>query len=139
MLIAEGLSHKPGFINYPFRDDMVGDAIENCVRYAHNFDSDKYSNPFAYFTQICYYAFIRRIGKEKKQLYVKMKAIEAQDRKGTFAQWAKSQGIEGPTPYAGYMNLTARDIGNFEPKKKRKKKSSTDLEDFAADEENEKE
>ena len=74
--IAEHLSHRPNFINYPFREDMIGDGVENCLLYAHNFDPDKSSNPFSDFTQIIYYAFLRRIAKEKKQLYVKYKATE---------------------------------------------------------------
>jgi hypothetical protein len=76
MKIAEGLSHKPNFINYPHREDMIGDGIENCLMYFENFDPEKSNNPFAYFTQIIYYAFLRRIQKEKKQLYVKYKATE---------------------------------------------------------------
>ena len=67
MKIAENLSHKPNFLSYTFRDDMVADAIENCVMYVGNFDPAKSSNPFAYFTQITYYAFLRRIQKEKKK------------------------------------------------------------------------
>ena len=73
--IAERLSHRPNFINYAFREEMVSDGIENCVMYASNFDHEKSSNPFAYFTQITYYAFLRRIEKEKKQLYIKYKTI----------------------------------------------------------------
>ena len=69
--IAERLSHRPNFINYAFREEMVSDGIENCVMYASNFNPEKSSNPFAYFTQITYYAFLRRIEKEKKQLYIK--------------------------------------------------------------------
>jgi hypothetical protein len=76
MKIAEGLSHKPNFINYPHKDEMIGDGIENCLMYFENFDPAKSKNPFAYFTQIIYYAFLRRIQKEKKQLYVKYKATE---------------------------------------------------------------
>jgi len=71
MKIAEGLSHKPNFINYTYRDEMVSDGIENCLMYFENFDPSKSNNPFAYFTQIIYFAFLRRIQKEKKQLYVK--------------------------------------------------------------------
>ena len=74
--IANRLSTKPNFINYTFREEMVSDGIENCVMYASNFNPEKSSNPFAYFTQIIYYAFLRRIQKEKKQLYIKHKAIE---------------------------------------------------------------
>tara|TARA_B100000131_G_scaffold315428_2_gene353813 strand:- start:372 stop:917 length:546 start_codon:yes stop_codon:yes gene_type:complete len=74
--IANRLSTKPNFINYTFREEMVSDGIENCINYIGNFDPDKSKNPFAYFTQIIYYAFLRRIQKEKKQLYIKHKAIE---------------------------------------------------------------
>ena len=76
MKIAEGLSHKPNFINYTYRDEMIADGIENCLMYFDNFNPEKSNNPFAYFTQIIYYAFLRRIQKEKKQLYVKYKATE---------------------------------------------------------------
>ena len=66
--IATHLSYRPNFINYTYREEMIGDGIENCIRYAKNFNPEKSRNPFAYFTQIIYYAFIRRIQKEKKQL-----------------------------------------------------------------------
>ena len=55
---------------------MISDGIENCVQYIHNFDPEKSRNPFAYFTQIIHYAFLRRIQKEKKQLDIKNKIIE---------------------------------------------------------------
>jgi len=74
--IAEHLSRKPNFFSYSFRDEMISDGIENCLMYFANFDETKSKNPFAYFTQIIYYAFLRRIQKEKKQLYVKYKATE---------------------------------------------------------------
>jgi len=74
--IAERLSHRPNFINYAFREEMVSDGIENCVMYAGNFNPEKSTNPFAYFTQIIYFAFLRRIEKEKKQLYIKYKTME---------------------------------------------------------------
>lgn len=76
LLIANRLSTKPNFINYPFREEMVSDGIENCICYIDNFDPFKSTNPFAYFTQIIYFAFLRRIQKEKKQLYVKHKLLE---------------------------------------------------------------
>lgn len=71
--IANHLSLKPNFRNYAFREEMIGDGIENCIQYMNNFNPEKSNNPFAYFTQIIYYAFLRRIAKEKKQLYTKMK------------------------------------------------------------------
>ena len=73
--IATHLSYKPNFVNYMFRDDMISDGIENCVQYIHNFDPEKSRNPFAYFTQIIHYAFLRRIQKEKKQTELKQKLI----------------------------------------------------------------
>ena len=73
--IANHLSFRPNFINYTFRDDMISDGIENCLQYMDNFNPDKSKNPFAYFTQIIYYAFIRRIQKEKKQIQIKSKLI----------------------------------------------------------------
>ena len=74
--IATHLSYKPNFVNYPFREDMICDGIENCLQYIDNFDPEKSSNPFAYFTQIIYYAFLRRIQKEKKQLEIKQKILD---------------------------------------------------------------
>ena len=74
--IATHLSYKPNFVNYMFREDMICDGIENCLQYIDNFDPEKSTNPFAYFTQIIYYAFLRRIQKEKKQLEIKSKILE---------------------------------------------------------------
>jgi len=73
--IANHLSYRPNFINYTFRDDMISDGIENCLQYLDNFDPKTSNNPFAYFTQIIYYAFVRRIQKEKKQITIKQRMI----------------------------------------------------------------
>jgi hypothetical protein len=78
--IAEGLSHKVNFIRYTYRDEMVMDAVENCLKAIHNYDIEAATrsgnpNAFAYFTQICWYAFLRRIAKEKKQQDIKIKFI----------------------------------------------------------------
>ena len=73
--IANHLSYRPNFINYTFRDDMISDGIENCLQYLDNFNPSKSNNPFAYFTQIIYYAFVRRIQKEKKQITIKHRLI----------------------------------------------------------------
>jgi len=78
--IAEGLSHSGNFINYTYREDMVMDAVENCIKYINNFDIDKPTrtgkpNAFSYFTQISWFAFLRRIAKEKKQTEIKQKII----------------------------------------------------------------
>jgi hypothetical protein len=74
--IANHLSYRPNFINYMYKDDMICDGIENCIQYIDNFDPEKSKNPFAYFTQIVYFAFLRRIHKEKRQLDIKDKIIE---------------------------------------------------------------
>jgi len=74
--IATHLSYKPNFVAYTYREDMISDGVENCLVYFHNFDPEKSSNPFGYFTQIIYYAFIRRIQKERKHQYIKYKCLE---------------------------------------------------------------
>ena len=76
LLIAKRLSLKPNFVNYSYREEMISDGIENCISYFDNFDPAKSTNPFAYFTQIIYFAFLRRIQREKKQLYIKHKSYE---------------------------------------------------------------
>jgi DNA-directed RNA polymerase specialized sigma subunit len=74
--IATHLARKPNFANYTFKDDMISDGVENCLLYIDNFDPEKSKNPFAYFTQIIYYAFLRRIQKEKKHMYIKYKSMQ---------------------------------------------------------------
>lgn len=76
LLIAQNIATKPNFSKYPYLDEMKSDGVENCVHYFDNYNHEKYSNPFAYFTQIIYYAFLRRIHKEKWQLYIKYKIME---------------------------------------------------------------
>lgn len=76
MQIATRLSTKPNFIRYPFRDDMIADGLENAVRCVGNFDPDKSNNPFAYFTQVIYFAFLRRIEAEQRFQYTTHRAIE---------------------------------------------------------------
>ncbi len=83
--IATHLSYRPNFVNYMFKDDMICDGIENCLQYIDNFDPEKSTNPFAYFTQIIYFAFLRRIQKEKKQLEVKNKLLERSGYDEVFA------------------------------------------------------
>ncbi len=82
--ISNHLAYKPNFVNYMFKDDMICDGIENCIQYIDNFDTNR-TNPFAYFTQIVYYAFLRRISKEKRQLEIKSKIIEKSGFSEVFA------------------------------------------------------
>jgi hypothetical protein len=132
MKIAENLSHKPNFLSYTFRDEMVGDAIENCVMYVDNFDPTKSSNPFAYFTQIVYYAFLRRIQKEKKQLYVKYKSTETA---GVLDEFELNENDDGTfRQFELYENISEF-IENYENARKKKKvKKASGLEKFVDEE-----
>lgn len=78
MMIAQRLATRPNFSGYMYKEEMISDGIENCLQYIRNFNPDKSQNPFAYFTQIIWYAFLRRISKEKKQMYIKFKASQRQ-------------------------------------------------------------
>lgn len=131
MMIAENLSHKPNFNSYTFREEMVGDAIENCIMYFDNFDPTKSSNPFAYFTQITYYAFLRRIHKEKKQLYVKYKATE---QMGILDEFEQLELEDGTTKQFELYDNISEFIGNYEETKRKKKQvKKTKLELFMDD------
>jgi len=125
--IAEHLSHKPNFINYAYREEMVGDGIENCLMYAHNFDPEKSKNPFSYFTQIIYYAFLRRIEKEKKQAYVKYKSFEMNLTDDTLRKYFKDNYFDRSSNESmqDKFNLTNNDIEKFTPKPKKKRKKKT--------------
>jgi hypothetical protein len=99
--IANHLSFKPNFVNYMFKEDMISDGIENCVQYIHNFNPEKSQNPFAYFTQIIHYAFIRRITKEKKQLEIKNKILE---RSGFSEVFGDDNTVDGAN-YSDYNSI----------------------------------
>lgn len=128
--IATHLSYRPNFIGYSYREEMISDGIENCLMYANNFDPAKSSNPFSYFTQIIYYAFLRRIQKEKKQQYIKWRCFQAANHRSSFESWVKQQGLvdrDSTNAVADYLKLTATDIANFDAKvkpKRRKKKTT---------------
>ncbi|NDG31221.1 sigma factor for late transcription [bacterium] len=135
--IASHLARKPNFANYTFKDDMISDGVENCLLYIDNFDPDKSSNPFAYFTQIIYFAFLRRIQKEKKQLYVKYKTMENEVINSLIEN-------NGEDLVAGHLNGILHDsyseefirdfINTFEDNKRRKiRKRKTKLEEFMED------
>ena len=129
MLIAENLSHKPNFLSYSFRDEMIADGIENCIMYFDNFDPKKSKNPFAYFTQIIYFAFIRRIHKEKKQLYVKYKSTEQIGILNEYEQFELEEAGSNYKQFEMYDNISEF-IQNYEAaklKKKRKSKKSLEL------------
>jgi len=133
--IAERLSHRPNFINYAFREEMVSDGIENSVMYASNFNPEKSTNPFAYFTQIIYFAFLRRIEKEKKQLYIKYKTMEEHSSLEDHVDMGEMSSEDSRAVSAGASPLTTDKrvsiqefIHAFEEKKRKKKKVKTDKE-----------
>jgi hypothetical protein len=126
MKIANHLSYKPNFMNYTFRDEMICDGIENCLQYIDNFNPEKSNNPFAYFTQIIYYAFLRRIQKEKKNLYVKIKYSEHTNVMGDTADRQSHDGGKDYNDDMKYSEWTeeymARFVEDFEANKRRKVK-----------------
>ena len=116
--IATHLSYRPNFINYTYRDEMISDGIENCLQYVKNFNPEKSSNPFAYFTQIIYYAFLRRIQKEKKQTHVRNKIIE----KSNYVSFTTMEGDDNAYTVSGFdpiIMLPDEDV--YKPKKKEDK------------------
>jgi hypothetical protein len=127
--IANHLSYRPNFINYTYRDEMISDGIENCLQYCGNFNPEKSKNPFAYFTQIIYYAFIRRIQKEKKQQHIRHKVIEnmSVDVLVVGEDMEQAQFVD----YLQKNFLPAEDV--YKPKKK-KKTEPKGLEKFYNDE-----
>ena len=126
MKIATHLSYKPNFVNYSFRDEMIADGIENSLQYIDNFNPEKSQNPFAYFTQIIYYAFLRRIQKEKKHLYSKYKLSEHMNIFGeTTDRQSHDYGInydDGIKYNEWTEEYMAEFVENFEENKRRKKK-----------------
>lgn len=120
--IAEQLSSKPNFAHYAYRDEMICDAVENCIVYAANFDPEKSSNPFSYFTQIIYYAFLRRIQREKKQSFIKYKMVRDRVGDGNMGKYLNrmrgfEDGGDSPMEYrdpaARKFDLSESDIENF--------------------------
>ena len=119
--IANHLSYRPNFINYTFRDDMISDGIENCLQYLDNFNPDKSNNPFAYFTQIIYYAFVRRIQKEKKQTVIKQKMIADSNYDDMTLQPGDDREFKNQFTEFLKANLPKEEDSKLAPKKKKKK------------------
>ena len=118
--IATHLSYRPNFINYTYRDEMISDGIENCLQYVKNFNPEKSQNPFAYFTQIIYYAFLRRITKEKKQTHVRNKIIENTQ----YQSWVTMEGDATAYAVQGFdPNVMLPEEDVYKPKKKPTDKS----------------
>ena len=134
MKIAQHLSFRPNFINYSYKEEMIGDGIENCLQYVNNFNPEKSKNPFSYFTQIIYYAFIRRIQKEKKQTHVKHKIIE-KSMMPTFEQNPLDETNYG-NQYMDYLqkNMLPQDGQEVYKSKSKKKETKKSLENFYEEE-----
>lgn len=116
--IANKLANKPNFVNYPFREEMISDGIENSLQYLNNFNPKKSSNPFAYFTQIIYFAFVRRIQKEKKVLATKYRIIEE-----SLIDISQEDGINSSQKYGSdYADANMHEfLQNFEKSQEEKK------------------
>lgn len=129
--IATRLSQKSNFINYSYRDDMILDGIENCIQCMNSFDPDKSSNPFSYFTQVIYFAFLRRIAKEKKQSYIKGKLVQEMAF-DTFDLQGHDDDTDFKNAYASFMQMHSTFDDSFIKNKEKKKKPKEDqsLENF---------
>jgi hypothetical protein len=114
--IANNLAFRPNFIGYTYKQDMIGDGIENCLRYWDRFSPEKSQNPFAYFSQICWWAFVRRIQTEKKQNDLKMELYESDE---LFSDMTETQSVDFRT-YSNQKMIHAQN--EFQKDRERKKK-----------------
>src|SRR5665213_1712584 len=74
--IATRIVNRPNFFNYSWKSEMISDGIKDCVERMENFDPKKSENPFAYFSQLCWNASIRRIKTENKQRDIKIALLK---------------------------------------------------------------
>lgn len=118
--IATRLATKPNFSGYSYKEDMISDGIENCLLYIGNFNPEKSHNPFAYFTQIIWYAFLRRIQKEKKQMYIRFKSSQTMIASGD--TYSGNEINLNLTTSADYMNDFVKDFEDKLQRDKDKKK-----------------
>lgn len=121
--IATRLAQKPQFRSYSFVDEMIDDGIENCIQYAHNFDPAKSSYVFTYFTKMVFYAFVRRIQKEKKHSYIKHKVFEKYYMYDEFVQQSDNdrRSVENKSQLDYYNEHRAGFIEEYEGKQEDKK------------------
>lgn len=136
--IADRLSRKPNFINYSFRDEMISDGIENSIMYLDNFNPEKYNNPFAYFTQIIKFAFIRRIAKEKRLLVIKQKTLQNYAILGMLANYQEDDDNHIGSSIDLDNEYMVGLVMEFDAKKAAERKKSTEkvgIEKFFLDEE----
>ena len=137
MLIATRLATRPNFVGYSYKDEMISDGIENCLAYIHNFNPDKSTNPFAYFTQIIYYAFLRRIQKEKKPLYIKHKSFENSMIMNTLVDMAPEDKSHYSAAFINVSEKLGELVEKFEAKNIPPPKAKKGIEKFIEGDENE--
>ncbi len=133
-MICNNMGYKSSFINYTYKEEMIGDAIENCVRYIKNFNNEKNNNAFGYVSTIAYYAFVRRIKKENKRhidhlLYVRKTFSEDDIRTALDAD--NPNDIKNYNTYTNHMLSILDDMAVELPKKpdrKKRKKKKTAVE-----------
>ena len=118
--IANHLSYRPNFINYTYRDEMISDGIENSLQYIDNFDPEKSKNPFAYFTQIIYFAFIRRITKEKKQQKIKDRILRRSNIQDMIVVQEHDDEADYQTQYIEFLDKYSFADDDDDDKKKKK-------------------
>jgi hypothetical protein len=137
MLIATRLATRPNFVGYSYKDEMISDGIENCLAYIHNFNPEKSTNPFAYFTQIIYYAFLRRIQKEKKQLYIKHKSFENSIIMNTLVDMAPEDRSHYSAAFINVSEKLGELVEKFEAKNPVAPKAKKGVEKFIEDDNDE--
>ena len=118
--IANHLSYRPNFINYTYKEEMISDGIENCLQYIDNFDPEKSKKPFAYFTQIIYYAFIRRIAKEKKQQKIKDRILKRSNIQDMIVVQDHDDEADYQTQYIEFLDKYSFSDDDEDDKKKEK-------------------
>lgn len=148
--IAEGLSHKANFVRYTYREEMMMDAVENCLKAIDNYNLETATrtgkpNAFAYFTQISWYAFLRRIEREKKQQEIKMRYLTESGIEDLISEESQNDDSFRQTQafvdeLRGRMDIVKesdRVVKEYEKgqRQKRKRKADSDLSEFIGEDE----
>ena len=148
MKISEGLSHRPNFVRYTYREEMVMDGVENCLRAINNYNIETATrtgkpNAFSYFTQICFFAFIRRITKEKKQQDIKMKFLAESDISSLILDGDNEEAIRQTQMFVDSLKDRIDEVKSTDQKikiyakevrKRRRRRVDSDLSDFLDEE-----
>jgi hypothetical protein len=141
MDIAKNLATKGNFVNYTYKEEMIGDGIENCIKYMNNYDPDNYKNPLAYFTRIVWNQFILRIDSEKKETYVKYKSLEAAALSGELNDYMDGEGSTDSSVnindnMKAFVETYEKKLADKKKSAKEKKEKKTALDLIIGEEEN---